>query len=154
MKKCIKCESFLTGDNFTKNNAYKDKLDTICKKCKSSTWKSQYRKTTRGTRFKTRYGITESKYDEMLKSQGFKCAICNAPEDLNEKRMHVDHCHATGKVRGILCFRCNTGLGNFQDNSSNMIQAMSYLACSLIEPESKEVLFNKPHWYERLEGTD
>jgi hypothetical protein len=58
------------------------------------------------------YGITLSKYDEMFEAQGGLCAICREPEE--GKRLAVDHDHATNRVRGLLCFRCNTTLGRFE----------------------------------------
>lgn len=54
---------------------------------------------------KKKYGITRAQYDAMLVSQGGGCALCNAPP--KTRALHVDHDHATGRVRGLLCFRCN-----------------------------------------------
>jgi hypothetical protein len=60
---------------------------------------------------KHRYGMTREQYDELLAKQGGACAICRATEDLV-----VDHDHDTGKVCGILCRKCNVGLGQFNDD--------------------------------------
>jgi hypothetical protein len=59
----------------------------------------------------------------MIETQGGLCAICEGPLE----RPHVDHDHTTGKVRGILCFNCNAGLGKFQDNVAVMAAAVEYL---------------------------
>lgn len=62
-------------------------------------------------------GVTEEWFDETLKSQKGKCAICD--KQFDKIIPQIDHCHKTGKLRGILCFSCNTGLGHFskwQDN--------------------------------------
>ncbi len=56
------------------------------------------------------YGITPEDYNAMLKAQGNKCALC-----LREVKLHVDHCHTTMKVRGLLCVKCNTSLPLFED---------------------------------------
>lgn len=75
---------------------------------------------------KSAYGITPEQFKNMLKSQGRRCAIClkkfNKP-----KQTHVDHCHKTGKVRGILCHLCNAALGFFGDSIEVLRSAISYL---------------------------
>lgn len=69
------------------------------------------------------YGV---KYDDMLASQGGVCAICKNKCSKN-KRLSFDHCHASGKLRGLLCDRCSVGLGNFRDSISSLRQAIQYL---------------------------
>lgn len=91
---------------------------------------------------KRNYGITEIDYSEMLAAQEGKCLICSkelvsqvdrhraftgAAEELVGR---VDHCHGTGKVRGILCFSCNVGLGKFGDDEELMLRAVRYLRAS------------------------
>lgn len=71
-----------------------------------------------------RYGLTMSAYDAMLASQENACAICRA---VFTKTPHVDHCHATGVVRGLLCFNCNRAIGHFQDDVQIMQRAIRYL---------------------------
>lgn len=64
----------------------------------------------------------------MLAAQGGACAICQTPpEDPRGYRMHVDHCHSTGQVRGILCGPCNRGIGNLDDDPERCIAAAEYL---------------------------
>lgn len=58
----------------------------------------------------------------MLAAQDYKCLICGRPDP-----EHVDHSHETGKVRGILCFNCNQGLGNFRDDVGILVRAANYL---------------------------
>lgn len=77
-----------------------------------------------------KYGITLDQYNLMLDEQGGGCAICGAISNKNGKALFVDHCHATGKVRGILCHRCNTGLGSFKDNATLVAKAAIYLSGS------------------------
>jgi len=69
------------------------------------------------------YGMVPGQFEEMLSNQKGLCAICN--DALIEP--HVDHCHETGMVRGLLCNNCNSGLGFFQESFSMVIRAASYL---------------------------
>lgn len=70
-----------------------------------------------------RYGLTPEQVRVMLEKQNHVCAICNNPFGLQ----NIDHCHKTGKVRGVLCVNCNRGLGAFGDNIQNMEKALEYL---------------------------
>lgn len=74
------------------------------------------------------YGITSSEYDEMLEAQNGVCAICGQDEQVKTRGLSVDHCHTTGKVRGLLCSYCNMGLGLFKDDTEVLINAVKYLA--------------------------
>jgi hypothetical protein len=76
------------------------------------------------------YGIDLNKYNELLISQNYKCAICQEnPNGWNGQsgRFDVDHDHKTGKVRGLLCSSCNTSLGKFKDDISILKRAINYL---------------------------
>ena len=79
-----------------------------------------------------KYGIDEAGYQQLLKSQKGLCAICgtNDPHGKKHNRFHVDHCHETGMVRGLLCSRCNMGLGSFLDSIEIMNKAIEYIAIS------------------------
>ena len=78
-----------------------------------------------------RYGISAAETDEMLQAQAALCPICRRP--LSESP-HVDHNHATGDVRGLLCFTCNSGLGNFGDDVERLERAAAYLRGDLTAP--------------------
>ena len=65
---------------------------------------------------KAAYGITIEQYDALLAKQGNACAICAAPEPRGMGVFHVDHCHNSLRVRGLLCTECNMGLGKFKDS--------------------------------------
>ncbi len=62
---------------------------------------------------KAKYGITEEEFNKMLENQGGRCKICNS-ERKGRYNFHVDHCHKTGRVRGLLCSNCNTTLGFYE----------------------------------------
>ena len=81
-----------------------------------------------------KFGITLQEYDAMLEAQGGGCFICGRPprEDIS---LHVDHNHSTGKVRGILCFRCNNALADFQEDTQLLRRAIDYLAAHTAEDE-------------------
>jgi len=72
-----------------------------------------------------KYGITAEEYDAILSSQGGLCAICTRPP--GRRRLSVDHDHETGRVRGILCPRCNSVLGMVADSSKILHSAAVYL---------------------------
>lgn len=72
------------------------------------------------------YGISETDWDALFVAQGNQCAICLGKE-CHGKNWHTDHCHTTGKVRGILCGWCNTALGKFQEDSRILESAIKYL---------------------------
>jgi hypothetical protein len=75
---------------------------------------------------KSRFGITTEQYQEMLASQNGVCAICHKLNS-NGRRLAVDHNHATGEVRGLLCDRCNRLVGTIENNNLILLQAMAYL---------------------------
>ncbi len=74
-----------------------------------------------------KYGMTIEQYDAMLEAQGGGCCICGRPprEDIS---LHVDHDHSTGEIRGILCFRCNNALADFQEDPELLKKAASYVS--------------------------
>lgn len=81
-----------------------------------------------------RYGITPAQYEELLAAQGGACAICRV---VPNKRLHVDHDHRTGAVRGLLCSECNLGLGKFRDSVEVLQSALSYLQVSSVQSVEK-----------------
>lgn len=73
------------------------------------------------------YGITLEQKEEILKSQSYKCAICNKDLVTTNRNTHVDHDHATGKVRAVLCLHCNSMLGHAKDNIKILKSGIKYL---------------------------
>lgn len=80
-----------------------------------------------------RHGLSQEQMDEWVSSQGGVCAICGGlPGKIGRStspgRLHIDHCHSTGKIRGLLCGRCNTMLGLAKDDPDILVRAINYLA--------------------------
>jgi hypothetical protein len=76
----------------------------------------------RKSHLKRKYGLTLEEFDALLAAQGGGCAICGKPDPDN-----VDHDHITGRVRGILCWNCNVGVGQFEDSEDRLAAALTYL---------------------------
>ncbi len=76
---------------------------------------------------KNKYGITLEEEAEMRERQKGLCAICSGPPNGRWPKLHIDHCHETGKVRGLLCHSCNVGLGNLGDTAKRVREALAYL---------------------------
>ena len=71
---------------------------------------------------KSKYGLSEEAYQDMIRRQQGACACCH-----EVKRLVIDHDHDTGKIRGLLCSTCNTGLGHFSDSLDKLQKAIVYL---------------------------
>lgn len=80
-----------------------------------------------------KFGISENDYSLMFHKQNGTCAICKKaetdvhPKSKKPQRLAIDHCHATGKIRGLLCAKCNKGLGSFKDSIESLTNAVLYL---------------------------
>jgi len=82
----------------------------------------------RHKRLKETYGIGIGEYQDTLIEQDFKCAICETHVDNLDYPLDVDHDHETGEVRGLLCRRCNLGIGFFKDSIRLLKNAIEYLS--------------------------
>lgn len=101
---------------------------------KLKTQRKKYRQTNsyKNSCLKHYYHISLEEYNKLLKQQNNVCAICGKEESDKHKngiikRLSVDHCHITGKIRGLLCNKCNKGIGMFNDNYDLLKQATAYL---------------------------
>jgi hypothetical protein len=103
-----------TGKVYNRPN-YKRKICNVCRNLQK-----------RDAGLRQRYGISLEEYSKILEIQNGVCAICNekCPTGRN---LAVDHCHATGKVRGLLCVRCNQGLGHFMDKEDLINNMLNYV---------------------------
>ena len=83
----------------------------------------------RKAHLKRKYGLTLEAYDELLAAQGGGCAICGRTPK-SDIALHVDHCHRSGAIRGLLCFRCNNALGDLDHDLELFRAATAYLEAS------------------------
>lgn len=117
VRKCVKCD-----DEFTPTLAAQ-------KYCSGRCWQSVAR--TKRSKV-SRVRIPAAQYAELMLSQNGKCAICKCDSGINNRgdKLAVDHCHSTGKIRGLLCHKCNTALGLLKDSKENLLEAIRYLAAT------------------------
>lgn len=100
-------------------------------KSRSRAWRKANPHRLKGHYLSSKFGITQAQYDRMHSDQSGLCAICNQPETAKRggkiKCLAVDHCHATGKIRGLLCQKCNVALGSFGDTEVLLLKAIEYI---------------------------
>lgn len=148
---CQDCTSLLTVENWSKSNQEYGRY--MCKTCwnlrqkkynkqtkeekaakakdRQSKWSNERKLAEKEKSYrrslKTKYDLSLEEYNTMLLKQNHRCKICNSPNAKGRGCMHVDHCHETGKIRGLLCARCNLLLGKAEDNISILTSAIEYL---------------------------
>lgn len=130
-KKCSTCKEVKYLQDFSKNKSRPDGRHPQCKDCRSKYKPSEEsrKKNTERLRKWNRLkltGFTQEDFDNKLKEQGNKCAICGT-DDPGKTNWHADHNHKTGKKRGVLCHKCNTGLGLLKDDVDVLCAAIEYL---------------------------
>lgn len=157
MKVCTKCGLEKNESEFNKNKRKtKISLSCWCKQCRREYRKNnldkikernrlyrienkerdhsygkEYRKNNpdklRDKHLRRNYGITLQQYNEMFEKQEGKCAICGTHQSEFKKPLYVDHCHETGKIRGLLCDKCNHAIGLLKDSPNISQEASNYL---------------------------
>lgn len=146
-KICPKCKKKLSVSKFNKSNR-RDGYQTYCRECHNAMQRAKYSSSpeekvkrqiragrrkdknplvTRDAELKRLYGINLEQYIDMFRAQGGVCAICKE-ECKTKKSLSVDHDHNTGKVRGLLCNRCNRALGMFSDSPELLKRAANYIS--------------------------
>lgn len=133
-KTCTKCKRSQPTSEFYKQKNTKDGLKPSCRTCCKAANKAWVDKAPKAftteyklnARLKHLYGITLEQYNKMVVSQNGLCAICDKPPV--DERLVVDHCHNTGKVRGLLCRLCNSGIGKLGDDVERLKRAVAYLS--------------------------
>jgi hypothetical protein len=110
-------------------------LDKIAAQ-KRGTWRTDpdFRAKRFAATLRSRYGITPDDYYEMLERQHGGCKVCFRPLAAFKTRLAVDHCHSTGRVRGLLGKRCNSGAGFFDDDADRMRRAADHVEDPLTRP--------------------
>ncbi|MGC0333074.1 hypothetical protein RKD23_006064 [Streptomyces sp. SAI-170] len=113
-KHCQGCGEVKPHSEWERNGSSSDSWASSCRPCRAERNQISY--------FKVKYGLTKGERDEMVASQGGVCCIC-----LSAPAVHVDHCHKTGRVRGVLCFNCNSAIGKLGDDPDAVRRAAAYL---------------------------
>jgi hypothetical protein len=120
-KFCRGCGQTKPHSEWHRNTAASDGLSSRCKACRAAEGRAGH--------LMRQYGITEAERDEMISSQMGICSIC-----LAAPAVHVDHCHETGRVRGVLCFNCNSAIGKLGDDPDVIRRAIAYLEGNAWKP--------------------
>lgn len=133
-KYCPGCELELPINMFGLSVSRGDSLTDYCKICKHNRYMNptlEKNHANRATNIRAKYNLSWEQYTDTFAEQNGKCAICNTNMYLNAKDRNktacIDHKHETGKVRGLLCGKCNRGLGNFEDDKELLQNAITYL---------------------------
>jgi hypothetical protein len=143
MKKCSKCKIEKEITFFYKDTSKKDSYQSWCAVCdkkrskiyrdkghsskkRNSKLRKLHPEKEPSYKIKYRYGVTAETYTKMFEKQKGLCEICKKPSPPS-KRLGIDHNHITGKVRDLLCMRCNSGIGMFGDNINTTKNAIKYL---------------------------
>lgn len=127
-KTCTKCGLEKSLEEYSKRKQSRDGLNPWCKSCVSDynatrNAKNRKKRIHRQSHRRVKYGIEPAEYKAMLVEQNNACAICKR----SDEQLFVDHDHETGKPRGLLCRKCNTGLGYFGDTVVLLKRAVRYL---------------------------
>lgn len=141
MKRCPDCGEFKPLEEFPRNKRTADGAAAYCKPCHNARGRATRERLYGGSRhyhLVRRYGIGAAEVDALIAEQGGVCAICGRDDP-----EHVDHDHGTGAIRGVLCFNCNGGLGQFRDDPMLLARAIAYLAAAAAAP---------PRLVERVDG--
>lgn len=140
IKQCACCKAYLSLDNFKTARQYrKDKvyeyLYSYCFVCASEKERHRWDKLSKADQkekwLKRKYDISFAEYEDIFLQQGGKCQTCNKNihiETVNDKNSAcVDHCHRTGKIRGLLCNHCNRALGLLKEDVSTITNILNYI---------------------------
>ncbi len=141
-KRCPKCKQSKPLSEFCKDRHTKDRKRCYCKGCdkkynlthkveRDKYAKGYYKRTgnkhiSRERYLKSKFNMTLGQYDEIFKKQNGVCTICGGI-NADGRRLYVDHNHETGKVRGLLCSKCNTLIGFADDGIIILQSAINYL---------------------------
>jgi Recombination endonuclease VII len=126
--RCRNCYRDWYNERYENNPEFREKRSRHFEKFYKEKYPA-HRERRLNERLLSMYGITREEFDILSETQGNVCAICRRfPE--GKTRLSVDHDHETGKIRGLLCGNCNSGLGHFKDNPELLAVAITYLDAS------------------------
>ena len=134
--KCTECKQIKPSNSFHSDKSKPNRKASRCKKCNNihaARWYRNNKAVVQNLQFNRRYGISSHDVADIHSRQHGVCAICGEPPSDRYKKLHVDHCHETGRVRGLLCHECNHGLGKFKDDLDILASATSYLINSRLK---------------------
>lgn len=129
MKRCPECEQTRTKASFNRRADTADGLDVYCRECRAEQKRAAYERDHEVLSLRSRaatYGLTPGELQAMMSEQDGRCAICHSPCPTG-RRLAVDHDHATGQVRGLLCANCNRALGLLQESAAIVRAAADYM---------------------------
>jgi hypothetical protein len=132
LKHCPGCSRQLPLEDFVRNRTSRDGVGAYCRPCstrKARESRERVHGSTRHYHLTRRYGLSAAEVAEMVSGQFGVCPIC-----IRSGPVHVDHDHATGRVRAVLCFNCNGGLGQFRDDPELLRRAARYLEGEVWRP--------------------
>ncbi len=122
---------YLDPDKVKKSSAEWRKKNPEKFKASHKKWKLKNPEKLLAYKLKSKFGITVEEYRKMFERQENRCAICWKDGKTSTRKLHIDHDHKTGKIRGLLCKNCNHGLGMFKDDMYRLLNAVSYLKKNL-----------------------
>jgi len=137
LKVCSSCRSELPLARFNKNRSTKDGLQNQCSDCLKESrrkWREANPDRHRARHVKNRYGIGQVEYDEMVAEAAGLCPVCHEPPPSPLKALDLDHDHATGAIRGLLCRGCNLALGGARDNPQILRDLADYVEAHRANP--------------------
>jgi hypothetical protein len=112
---------------YQENQKAKNKLRYEANKEHIKQYRESRKEENKENQLKIKFGINLDNYNNMLEKQNHCCNICGLHKSNFTRQLAVDHCHTTGKIRGLLCVSCNNGLGRFKDNINYLQSAINYL---------------------------
>jgi hypothetical protein len=134
VKQCKCCKETKPKSDFYKNITNKCGLQSYCKVCTNAKATAKRKENPDKRReygfkclLKTTYGMSLADFDALMDAQDGRCAICGRSDNPGSRRLHIDHDHTTGEVRGLLCHNCNSLLGHAKDDPTILARAIAYL---------------------------
>ncbi len=164
-KFCPRCEVYKPLSEFHKSKSTGHGYQVYCKPCQydrhsawriknldkaaeaGRKWRAANKDRSKDHDLKTHYGIAIGTYDALFEKQNGQCAICKTTEPGGKGRFHLDHCHTTNDIRGLLCHNCNLGIGYMKHSEVTIKAAIDYL--KNYDPSTVANLWRKKRSYKK-----